>query len=133
MTDEHLLAPTMYLEDRGEPDPEARDKAMTGIGWVILLRVAHPSWMGKTIHEVILKPNQFSEYNSNDPEYVLAEESRPTGISIMGRMRHRFLRIAKGPRRRCSPAISPTPLAGMTCSISGKNMCIRITRRRKQW
>ncbi len=64
LTDAQLVALTVYMEARNQPVD-----AQVGIAWVIMLRVAHPSWMGKTVHEVVLKPNQFSEYNSNDPEY----------------------------------------------------------------
>ncbi len=85
LTDEHLLGLTIYLEGRNQPY-----EAQVGVAWVVMLRVRQkrrgdtppktitargvsPQPFYRTMHEVILKPNQFSEYNSNDPEYVLAE------------------------------------------------------------
>jgi N-acetylmuramoyl-L-alanine amidase len=67
LTDVQLVALTIYLEARGEPQ-----QAWIGIVWVILLRVKAKTWMGKSIREVILKPSQFSEYNDDDREYMLA-------------------------------------------------------------
>jgi spore germination cell wall hydrolase CwlJ-like protein len=69
LTDLQLVALTLYLEARNQPQ-----QAQIGIAWVIMLRVKHPSWMGRTIREVILKPKQFSEYNEDDPQYTLAKE-----------------------------------------------------------
>jgi spore germination cell wall hydrolase CwlJ-like protein len=89
LTDAQLLALTIYCEARNQPY-----LAQVGVAWAIMLRVKHPSWMGKTVHEVILKPNQFSEYNSNDPEYVLAE-----GIAANWNMHYgadNALRVAEG-------------------------------------
>ena len=73
LTDAQALALTVFLEGRdvryGEDE---REKVMIGIAWVIMNRVAHPSWMGNTVREVIFKRNQFSEYNSYDRDYSLA-------------------------------------------------------------
>lgn len=106
LTDEHLLALTVYLEARNQP-PEAQ----IGVAWVIMLRVRHPSWMGRTVHQVILKPNQFSEYNSNDPEYVLAEGIAAHWDEHYGA--DKALRIAEG--------IAASVISGMTPNPFGRD------------
>ncbi len=104
LTDERLLALTVYMEARNQPF-----EAQVGVAWVIMLRVKHPSRMGKTAHEVILKPNQFSEYNSNDPEYVLAE-----GIALHWDNHYgsdKALRIAEGIAAGVLSGHIPNPFA----------------------
>jgi len=64
LTDAQLLALTIYGEARGE--------SMAGkiaVGAVILERVDHRDWDGRTIHDVCLKPLQFSCYNEKDPNF----------------------------------------------------------------
>jgi hypothetical protein len=74
-----------------------------------MLRVAHPSWMGRTVHEVLLKPNQFSEYNSNDPEYVLAEGFAANWDRHYGS--DKALRIAEGVAAGVLSGHIPNPFA----------------------
>lgn len=64
LTDTQLLALTIYGEARGE--------SLAGriaVGSVILERVNHRAWDGRTIQEVCLKPWQFSCYNEMDPNF----------------------------------------------------------------
>ena len=64
LTPAQVLALTIYGEGRGEPTEDRID-----IGSVILERVEHRDWDGKTIPEVCFKRKQFSCYNENDPNY----------------------------------------------------------------
>lgn len=57
-----LLMLCIYREARGEPN-----EAKLGVGWTIKNRIALQNWMGKTYAAVILKPYQFSSFNSGDP------------------------------------------------------------------
>jgi N-acetylmuramoyl-L-alanine amidase len=64
LTDYELMALTIYGEARGE------DYAgKVAVGSVILERVDHRDWDGKTIHEVCLMPYQFSCYLPNDKNF----------------------------------------------------------------
>jgi N-acetylmuramoyl-L-alanine amidase len=49
-----------------EADDQGID-GMRGVGHVVMNRVQHPSWWGTNLHEVILKPWQFSSFNHGDP------------------------------------------------------------------
>lgn len=60
-----LLGLTIYGEARGE-SLEGR----IAVGSVILERVDHRDWDGKTIHEVCLMPYQFSCYLPDDPNFI---------------------------------------------------------------
>lgn len=62
------LTLTMLGEARGEGK-----EGMIAVGWTILNRVAHPSWRGRNIIDVCLKPYQFSCWNQDDPnrKYLL--------------------------------------------------------------
>lgn len=49
---------------------EARSQGIDGmqdVGHTIINRANHPSWRGKTVMEVCLKPWQYSCWNENDP------------------------------------------------------------------
>jgi len=59
-----LMALVIYGEARGEP----RDGKIA-VGSVILERVDHREWDGKTIHEVCLMPLQFSCLRPADPNF----------------------------------------------------------------
>ncbi len=59
-----VLALTIYGEARGEST-----EGKIAVGSVILERVDHRDWDGKTIPEVCFKPWQFSCYNEKDPNY----------------------------------------------------------------
>ncbi len=62
LSDAELLTLVIYGEARGEP-PVGK----LAVAHVILNRVAHPCWWGDSIKSVILKPKQFSCFNSSDP------------------------------------------------------------------
>ena len=64
LTDAQILALTIYGEARGEST-----EGKIAVGSVILERVDHRDWDGKTIPEVCLKKWQFSCFNENDPNY----------------------------------------------------------------
>ena len=64
LTPAQVLALTIYGEARGEPT-----EGKIAVGSVILERVDHRDWDGKTIPEVCFKKWQFSCYNENDPNY----------------------------------------------------------------
>ena len=55
------MAKTIYGEARGEGLP-----GMEAVANVIINRVKHPCWWGRTIREVCLKPMQFSCWNTDD-------------------------------------------------------------------
>jgi spore germination cell wall hydrolase CwlJ-like protein len=64
---------------------EARSEGMEGriaVGSVILNRVDHRKWDGETVHEVIMKPWQFSWLNSLPPQtYTDAQYDRCVEIA----------------------------------------------------
>ncbi len=64
LSEKQIMAITIYGEARGESDA-----GKIAVGSVILERVEHRDWDGKTIHEVCLKPWQFSCFNERDPNY----------------------------------------------------------------
>jgi N-acetylmuramoyl-L-alanine amidase len=64
LTPAQILALTIYGEARGEST-----EGKIAVGSVILERVDHRDWDGKTIQEVCFKPWQFSCYNERDPNY----------------------------------------------------------------
>lgn len=65
LSDEQILALTLYGEARGEPH-----EGRIAVGSVILERVDHRDWDGKTIQEVCLKPYQFSCFLPSDPNFA---------------------------------------------------------------
>ena len=58
------MALTIYGEARGESR-----EGKIAVGSVILERVEHREWDGKTLHEVCLMPYQFSCYLPGDPNF----------------------------------------------------------------
>lgn len=64
LTPTQILALTIYGEARGEST-----EGKIAVGSVILERVDHRDWDGKTIPEVCFKKWQFSCYNERDPNY----------------------------------------------------------------
>ncbi len=64
LSEKQIMAITIYGEARGEST-----EGKIAVGSVILERVDHRDWDGKTIHEVCLKPWQFSCFNLNDPNW----------------------------------------------------------------
>ena len=69
LDDAQLLALCIY----GEARNQGLD-GMLAVGSVIMNRVRRQSWMGKTVKEVILKAEQFSCFNDDDPETPRNEE-----------------------------------------------------------
>lgn len=64
LTDRQLMGLTIYGEARGESK-----EGKIAVGSVILERVDHRNWDGKTIHEVCLMPWQFSCFLPEDPNF----------------------------------------------------------------
>lgn len=64
LTKKQLMGLTIYGEARGESK-----QGKIAVGSVILERVEHRDWDGKTIHEVCLMPFQFSCYLPADPNF----------------------------------------------------------------
>lgn len=64
LTEKQILALVIYGEARGE---SAEGKI--AVGSVILERVKRDGWFGKNLHDVILKPYQFSCFLEQDPNY----------------------------------------------------------------
>ncbi len=60
LTDAELLARLIYGEARGEGV-----EGMVAVAQVAMNRAKRPSWWGKTLREVILKPYQFSCFNGD--------------------------------------------------------------------
>jgi N-acetylmuramoyl-L-alanine amidase len=64
LADDQLLALAMYGEARGESM-----EGKVAMGSVVLERVDHRDWDGKTIKEVLLLNYQFSAFLPNDPNF----------------------------------------------------------------
>jgi hypothetical protein len=64
LTDVRIMALTIYGEARGESR-----EGKIAVGSVILERVEHRGWDGKTIIDVCLCPYQFSCFLPSDPNY----------------------------------------------------------------
>lgn len=64
LSDAQLMALTIYGEARGE-----QYEGRVAVGSVILERVEHRNWDGKTVSEVCLMPYQFSCFLPDDPNY----------------------------------------------------------------
>ena len=62
LLDSQLMGLTIKAEAEGEPV-----LGKIAVGTVILDRVEHREWDGRTIHEVCLFPKQFSCYNLDSP------------------------------------------------------------------
>jgi N-acetylmuramoyl-L-alanine amidase len=62
----NLMARTIYGEARGEST--AGQEAVAN---VIINRLKRQGWYGKTVHDVILKPYQFSCWLESDPNFNL--------------------------------------------------------------
>lgn len=60
-----LLALCVWREARGEPY-----RGKLGVAWSIRNRVYKHSWFGKDWEDVVLKPWQYSSFNTNDPNAV---------------------------------------------------------------
>lgn len=64
LTGKQLLALAIYGESRGEPA-----EGKIAVGSVVLERVDHRAWDGKTIPEVCLKKYQFTCFDPRDPNH----------------------------------------------------------------
>ena len=64
LDDAKLLGLLMFGEARGETD-----QGRIAVGSVVMERVDHRDWDGKTIKEICLMPYQFSCFLPNDPNF----------------------------------------------------------------
>jgi N-acetylmuramoyl-L-alanine amidase len=64
LSDSQLMALTIYGEARGE-----KYEGKVAVGSIILERVDHRDWDGKTVSDVCLMPYQFSCYLPDDPNF----------------------------------------------------------------
>ena len=64
LSEPQIMALTIYGEARGETR-----EGKIAVGSVILERVEHRPWDGKTLHEVCLMPYQFSCFLPADPNF----------------------------------------------------------------
>lgn len=64
LDDKQALALAIYGEARGE-----NTEGKIAVAWVIVNRAKHGGWYGDNIKGVAYKKNQFSCFNSNDPNY----------------------------------------------------------------
>jgi N-acetylmuramoyl-L-alanine amidase len=71
LSDRDLLALCLMGESRNQGC-----EGMLAVAWVVMNRVAKPCWWGSNVREVILRPWQFSCFNSNDPN----REMMPTWL-----------------------------------------------------
>jgi N-acetylmuramoyl-L-alanine amidase len=70
--DQQILARTIYGEARGEYYKSVGGiAALIAIGNVVINRLNQKTWYGRSVREVCQKPNQFSCWNANDPNYPL--------------------------------------------------------------
>lgn len=60
-----LAALCVWREARGETK-----EAKLGVAYTLVNRAAKPRWWGKSIHEVVLKPMQYSSFNHDDKNAV---------------------------------------------------------------
>ncbi len=70
------LARTMWGEARGEGA-----RGMQAVGNVILNRVKAGGWYGASIKDVVLKPYQFSAWNTDDPNREKMLKAKPEQLS----------------------------------------------------
>ena len=66
VTYDDILARTIVGEARGEGHT-----GMVAVANVVMNRVAKPSWWGRTVKDVCLKPYQFSCWNVGDPNRAI--------------------------------------------------------------
>jgi len=93
LPEDQLLALTIYGEARGETYA-----GQIAVGSVILERVDHRDWDGKTIKEVCLKPYQFSCFLPNDPNFpkLAAIAKDFTGAMQKSGVLSKCLELARG-------------------------------------
>jgi len=68
LSESQIMSVTLYGEARGEST-----EGKIAVGSIILERVDHREWDGKTVHEVCLMPKQFSCFNEKDPNRIKLE------------------------------------------------------------
>lgn len=73
------LAKTMWGEARGEGT-----RGMQAVGNVVMNRVNAGSWYGASIKDVVLKPYQFSSWNTNDPNRAVIENMTAQQLALNG-------------------------------------------------
>jgi spore germination cell wall hydrolase CwlJ-like protein len=88
--DDVLLAAIVYGEARGEPFA-----GKLGVAFVAHNRAEHPSWWGREIKEVLLKPMQFSCVNDGDPNLAeVVAATTPTASHLWGDIDFRECKLA---------------------------------------
>lgn len=119
MDDEDTLARTLWGEARGEGID-----GMTAVACVVLNRqtvsVEHPGyWWGTGVANICTKPQQFSCWNHNDPNYELLIKLNDTDASFRTAqaLAKTFLEkgvqdITNGATHYCTDAVSPAWAAG---------------------
>lgn len=73
---QYYLALTMYGEARGEGA-----QGMEAVGHVIMNRVKQGGWYGASVKDVVLKPLQFSCWNSGDPNRAVMLTATPDKLA----------------------------------------------------
>ncbi len=114
----YLAALCAWREARGESD-----EAITGVLWVMVNRAAKPSWWGKDLEEVILKPLQFSSFNPTDPNAVkFPAPHDPKFSAILGLTERVLMRQLADPTNGATHyhdvSVTPNWAASMTRSAS---------------
>ncbi|MDR3285360.1 MAG: cell wall hydrolase [Holosporales bacterium] len=73
-SDIDILARTIYGEARGE-FAKSGLAALIAVGNVVMNRVEKQIWFGHTVPEVCQKPQQFSCWNQEDPNYGAVQKA----------------------------------------------------------
>ena len=114
-TDEVLLARMLYGEARNCSREE-----QIAIGYVALNRQASGRYGGRTLRGVILRPSQFSCFNSNDPNRNVimnpgAQEFEPFVDTARGVINHQYTDNTRGATHYFNPrSANPSWANGMT-------------------
>lgn len=80
-----ILARTLWGEARGEPV-----RGIEAVAAVVMNRVRHGGWWGRTVEAVCRKPSQFSCWNADDPNRAKLER-----VDVDDRAFRICLRIAR--------------------------------------
>lgn len=103
-----VLARTLWAEARNQGIP-----GMTAVACVILNRAANPGWWGHDILSVCLAPQQFSCWNSSDPQHnairtvTTASASFRAALSIAtGAVHAGLVDVTNGADHYCTKAVA---------------------------
>lgn len=116
MTDDQTdyMARTLYGEARGEGA-----RGMQAVANVIMNRVKAGGWYGASIKDVVLKPYQFSCWNSNDPNRNIILNATPAQLAQARNIAERVISgelpdITGGAVNYHAKSVSPYWAASMT-------------------